>query len=639
MASQALVKRSDSYWGELKEGKEHGFGTMFYSNGAFYIGNWKEGEYHGTGFGKYADGSWIYGEFFEGKQHGKGHLRNVNGDSYDGDFCEGVCHGKGLYTNANGDSYDGEWCDGEKHGRGLLKLSNGASYDGEWCKGECHGRGVYSDDDGNSYDGEWCNDKKHGRGVYKFADGGTYVGEWLDDKYHGRGVQQHANCDLYDGEWCEDKHHGRGIQQRANGDLYDGEWFEGKIHGKGLAKFADGESYDGEWCKNKRHGRGLHKYADGSSYNGEWCEGKRHGRGLAKFADGDSYDGEWCKNKRHGRGLHKFADGSSYDGEWCEGKCHGRGLHRNAEGDMIYGKWIDGKHEYGNDLRIVLQDNSGLMRILTVPPDDKISAIFSAYETMTGKSPCRIKHKERYIFYSQSKKQSLNHFGICNNYVIAVEVPVLTDISNNYMTNHTATSSIDKRRVAKTKRHASRQRRPWAGSVIHSDSDRVKHSKQMNLVLKEIQPQLEHIRQRLHDLTLERTQPKGKAKSSRQAPANLEQVEYRPDSVGIGSKTGKGLFVVNVGEANNLYKTSKQSKLLCSNPTICLGLHKLTKEQALAALNENLPTWIEIANSGVHPFVIQVRIVCGKGSQVLSEVVMQWINSQQQVAHAPKRKQ
>ena len=237
------------------------------------------------------------------------------------------------------------------------------------------------------------------------------------------------------------------------------------------------------------------------------------------------------------------------------------------------------------------------------------------------------------------QKKSLKHFGICNDDVVAVEVPVLADISNNHMANHAITSSTKKRKVAKAKRQPSRQRRPWAGSVTDADSDRVKHSRQMNLVLKEIQPKLEQIRQHLNDLTLERTQPKDKTTALKHAPPNFKQVECRPISVGIGSKAGKGSFVVNVGEANNLYKTSKHSKLIRSKPSICLDLHKLTKEQALAALNDSLPTWIETANSGMYPFVIRVRIVCGKGSQLLSEVVKQWINSQQQVAHAPKQKQ
>eukprot|EP00956_Cyclotella_meneghiniana_P022750 scaffold43406_cov36-Cyclotella_meneghiniana.AAC.1 len=524
MSSQVLVKQSNSYHGELKDGKRHGFGTMFYSSGAFYIGNWKEGEYHGTGLHRYINGDLHHGEWFEYKRHGRGLGRYVSGNSYDGEWFENKMHGKGLYEFANGDWYDGEWFGG-----------------------------LY-----------------HGRGVYKHSDGGTYDGEWLDDKKHGRGLYQYAN-----------------------GDSYDGEWRKGKHHGRGHFKFAYGSSYDGECRNDQRHGRGLHKYADGSSYDGIWLENKRHGRGLFNFTNGNLY----------------------------------------------YGKWIDDLPNHDNELWIVLQDNSGLKRILTVHPDSKTSAIFNGYEILTGKSPCRLKYKERYIFYSQSKKKSLKYYGICNDDVIVVEVPVLTDMSNNHMANHAITSSTKKRKVAKAKRQPSRQRRPWAGNVLDADSHRVQHSRKMNLVFKEIQPKLEQIRQHLHDLTLERTQPKDKAKSSKQAPANLEQVECRPISVDTGSKAGKGSFIVNVGEANNLYKTSKHSKLIGSKPSICLDLHKLTKEQALAALNDSLHAWIETANSGLYPFVIQVRIVCGKGSQLLSEVVMQWINSQQQVAHAPKQKQ
>eukprot|EP00956_Cyclotella_meneghiniana_P029365 scaffold70782_cov63-Cyclotella_meneghiniana.AAC.4 len=199
------------------------------------------------------------------------------------------------------------------------------------------------------------------------------------------------------------------------------------------------------------------------------------------------------------------------------------------------------------------------------------------------------------------------------------------------MTKPTATSSTEKPKFSKTQ-----QRRPWAGCLIDTDSHRVKHSTKMNLVLKEIQPQLEKIRWHLNDLSLKRTQPKDKTTTSKQAPAKIEQIEFRPDSVGIGSKAGIGSFVINVGEANNLYKTSKHHKLISSNPSMYLDLHKLTKEQALSALNESVRTWVEKANNGVYPFVIQVRIVCGKGSQTLSDVVMQWVYSQQQVAHAPR---
>jgi hypothetical protein len=37
-----------------------------------------------------------------------------------------------------------------------------------------------------------------------------------------------------------------------------------------------------------------------------------------------------------------------------------------------------------------------------------------------------------------------------------------------------------------------------------------------------------------------------------------------------------------------------------------------------------------------YPFVVSVTIVCGKGSQVLSEAVGAWIKKNKKVANAPK---
>jgi hypothetical protein len=75
--------------------------------------------------------------------------------------------------------------------------------------------------------------------------------------------------------------------------------------------------------------------------------------------------------------------------------------------------------------------------------------------------------------------------------------------------------------------------------------------------------------------------------------------------------------MINVGCEQNLYKTNKQHKCTKSQPLYTLDLHEKTREQALTALNENLPSWIETAMLMVDPFVIRVKIVCGKGSQVL----------------------
>jgi hypothetical protein len=108
---------------------------------------------------------------------------------------------------------------------------------------------------------------------------------------------------------------------------------------------------------------------------------------------------------------------------------------------------------------------------------------------------------------------------------------------------------------------------------------------------------------------------------------------------GVGGKAGKPYFVVQVGEEQYLYKTHKSSAHTSQNsprniPT--LDLHGCTREEAAVKLNESLKVWVETAMKGSYPFVITAEIVCGCGSQVLSETVQTWIKSTSQVRNARK---
>lgn len=69
-----------------------------------------------------------------------------------------------------------------------------------------------------------------------------------------------------------------------------------------------------------------------------------------------------------------------------------------------------------------------------------------------------------------------------------------------------------------------------------------------------------------------------------------------------------------------------------------LDLDGKNREQALTALNEHLPSWIETAMVMEDPFVIHVEIICGKGSQALCEEVERWIKREKNVSNAPKKK-
>ncbi len=144
---------------------------------------------------------------------------------------------------------------------------------------------------------------------------------------------------------------------------------------------------------------------------------------------------------------------------------------------------------------------------------------------------------------------------------------------------------------------------------------------------------------KLNNLDIERPPPKSNNKGCRKC-AKEEPIELDalPRS-SVGGRAGRSHFVVQVGEVQNLYKMTKSSVLTprqsqSSVPT--LDLHGCTREEAIAELNEILEQWVDTAMKGSYPFVITAMIVCGCGTQVLSETVQGWIKSSIQVHNAPK---
>jgi hypothetical protein len=261
------------------------------------------------------------------------------------------------------------------------------------------------------------------------------------------------------------------------------------------------------------------------------------------------------------------------------------------------------------------------------------------------KSINRIEYKGKHIFRSQAKKMDMGELGVQGNDIFTVcassNDAVSFSINRNDKTSP-STSTDSSRNLKASNHRPSQQRSQWAGHVNDKTLQDYKddHSAQMEHVWKEAESKFEEIRKMLNDLCIQRTDPKSKSRSKAKSidRAPLKSISCNVGSIGLGSKAGKGSFVVNVGEVDNLYRTSKHCKQYPTKPTITLDLHHHTKKQAVTALNQYLPSWIDTAMNGVHPYVIQVEIVCGKGSQVLSEVVEQWIKCQRQVAKAPKKK-
>ena len=94
--------------------------------------------------------------------------------------------------------------------------------------------------------------------------------------------------------------------------------------------------------------------------------------------------------------------------------------------------------------------------------------------------------------------------------------------------------------------------------------------------------------------------------------------------------------MVQVGEVENLCKTKKSCHLHHSADVTTIDLHGYTEIKALENLNKRLPEWVDIAMKREYPFVVTVKIVCGCGSQILSETVHEWIKSTGNIRNAPK---
>lgn len=125
----------------------------------------------GTSSGRYD------GDLKDGKQHGYGVSTWPGGARFEGQYRDGFRHGFGRYTWANGDRYEGEYRQGKRAGRGILSWADGGHYDGEWLDGKKHGSGVMVETNGDRYDGQWADDKAHGPGTLTQG-GSVFSGTW-----------------------------------------------------------------------------------------------------------------------------------------------------------------------------------------------------------------------------------------------------------------------------------------------------------------------------------------------------------------------------------------------------------------------------------------------------------------------------
>ena len=156
-------------------------------------------------------------------------------------------------------------------------------------------------------------------------------------------------------------------------------------------------------------------------------------------------------------------------------------------------------------------------------------------------------------------------------------------------------------------------------------------------LFEESEPKFKCIRERLNVLRLERQNPKNKARKTSKSSITSQSKPVSNPCEESG-KAGKTSHWVLVGEVCNLHKSSKKKPARRGSGLggTALDLYGLTHAEALYELEKSLEGSVDNAMNGANLFVKPVCIVCGGGNQVLSEVVLEWVQSNTRVAKAPK---
>ncbi|XP_037092653.1 MORN repeat-containing protein 3-like isoform X3 [Pollicipes pollicipes] len=90
-----------------------GDGAQFYPDGESYEGEWRRDRRHGWGRMFYKDGSLYEGGWSLGVREGRGLLRKADGNMYEGTWHRDNKHGPGLYEHTRtGQMQEGIWVDG-----------------------------------------------------------------------------------------------------------------------------------------------------------------------------------------------------------------------------------------------------------------------------------------------------------------------------------------------------------------------------------------------------------------------------------------------------------------------------------------------------------------------------------------------
>lgn len=300
---------------------------------------------------------------------------------------------------------------------------------------------------------------------------------------------------------------------------------------------------------------------------------------------------------------------------------------------------------------VIVDSDSDERKELKIGSTSTLKALFNRYAEERGVSlrSLRFSYDDKTIFLSSIGQKTPNDLGIKDSDLIVVTEQKQETTSSSSSTgkskanrrgsNSPGNSGMARRKSIDDGKPRGNRRASWTGCPIDTSSEeflKLKHSRKLTLLFEEAEPIFTKRRQELNDLSIQRSKPKRRITTSRPSPI-MSEPNHNPGTDGLGGKAGKVFFNVNVGQVENLYKTSKSGLTSYPRTKLSVDLHGYTKQEAVSKLDECLPEWKDTAMKGEYPFVVPVTIICGGGAQILSETVERWIKENDGVANAPKK--
>eukprot|EP00956_Cyclotella_meneghiniana_P007213 scaffold9865_cov58-Cyclotella_meneghiniana.AAC.4 len=140
------------------------------------------------------------------------------------------------------------------------------------------------------------------------------------------------------------------------------------------------------------------------------------------------------------------------------------------------------------------------------------------------------------------------------------------------LAHHSSEGTKKSSRNKKTHKEQNRSKPTIIALDESDDKFKKAHSIELSKIFEEAETIFKAIRQKLNNLSLERTEPKTKLSSAdRSKETYAISDDHNPNYMEQGGKAGKSSYTINVGQVENLYKSSKRKYF----PTKCLNQRAL----------------------------------------------------------------